>query len=63
MREILLKATDEAQTIIEECLNGYNFGQTYSALKFNLHKMMDKGEMLKRIKVDAMQVSPRMYLV
>lgn len=56
MQDILLKATHEAQTIIVECLNGYNFGQIYLTLNLHLQSMATKLELLKRIRMEAMQV-------
>lgn len=56
MQEILLGATHEAQSIIMECLNGYNYGQTFIALSAHLREMIGKKEILKRIQMDVMQV-------
>ena len=56
MQEILLGATHEAQSIIVECLNGYNYGQTFAALSTHLQEMAGKTETLRRIKTDVMQV-------
>ena len=56
MQDILLRATQEAQSIIMDCLNGYNFGQTYLTLRTHLQRIRDKKDTLYGIKVDAMQV-------
>ena len=56
MQDILLKATHEAQSIIEECLNGYNFGQTFSALRSHLDKIADREQRMNTIKADVLDV-------
>ena len=55
MQDVLLRCTQEAQSIIEECLNGYNYGQTFLTLTSHLQKIQDKRGMLERIRMDAMQ--------
>ena len=56
MQDVLLKATQEAQSIIEESLNGYNFGQTFMALATHLHKIQCLKDQLEKIKSEVMKV-------
>ena len=57
MQDILLRATHEAQSIIEDCLNGYNYGITYSILKAHLQKILDKKIFLCGVKSEAEKVA------
>ena len=57
MQDILLRATQEAQSIIEESLNGYDFGQTFSTIIAHLENMEKTLSSLKTIKEEIMNVS------
>ena len=56
MQDILLRATQEAQSFIVESLNGYNFGQTFITLQSHLQALAAHMEAIARIKMELMQV-------
>lgn len=56
MQEILLRATHESQSLIVECLNGYNYGQTFLALSAHLRKVEETKRMLEEIREEANEV-------
>ncbi len=56
MQDILLRATQEAQSIIMDCLNGFNFGQTFLTLNSHLQQIRDKKDTLHGIRAEVMQV-------
>ena len=56
MQDIMLRATQEAQSFIVESLNGYNFGQTFVTLQSHLQDLSMHMEAITRIKMDVMQV-------
>lgn len=56
MQEILLRATHESQSLIVECLNGYNYGQTFLALSAHLRKVEETKGMLEEIREEANEV-------
>ena len=56
MQDILLRATHEAQSIIVDCLNGYNYGQTYQTLMAHLQRILDKKDFLYGVKMETIKV-------
>ena len=57
MQDVLLGATQEAHSFIEESLNGYNFGQTFVTISSHLRSIDAKMQRLNQLKMDLVQVN------
>ena len=59
MQDVLLGATQDAETIIREWLNGLNFGRQFVALRNHLSSLANKRSNISAAEREVMEVSGR----